>query len=1112
MSGDKTLPPEGTNREVGALIEALHDTEKRLEELTAGEVDTVTNRVGNLYVLRRAQDQLRDAEATKQAAILNALPAHIALLDSQGIILSVNEAWRQFAIANELIEPDYGIGLNYLQICDAARGANSDEAPQVWAGIRSVLEGRASSYSVEYPCHSPGEQRWFLMTVTPLADDLPHGVVAMHLNITARKTAEEQIQRHAQLYAALSECSKAIVKCTGEDELFIEISRAAVQFGGMKMAWVGLADSKTRMMRPVASFGDDNGYLKDLNISVDIDSPFGQGPTGTTFRKDQPYWCQDIQNDGITLPWRSKAVHAGMASAAALPLHRNGMVVGTFNLYSGKVGSFDALARDLLVEMARDISFALDNFDHESRRKQVEEAIKLSNTILQTQQETSLDAILVVDTSGKIISHNQQFIDLWKLSPQLLSAGEDAPVLQSVIDQVENPEAFSARVQYLYEHHDDKSREEVRLKDGRTVDRYSSPITGAEGQYYGRVWYFRDITERKKAQDRIAYLNLVYAMLSGINTLIVRMHDRDELFREACRIAVEAGGFRMSMLCILDRSTMKIVPVASAGKDENLLTSIKDVLSSSEHTSKTLVAQAIRGKTVLVSNDSKSDPRVIFGRKYAESGISSMAIFPLIVANEAVGAFTLYASEIEFFHKDELKLLAELAGDIAFAMDHLNKQERLNYLAFYDPLTGLANRSLFLERVTQYIRSTAAGHKIAVFLIDVDRFKNINDSLGRQAGDELLKQIAGWLQNNVGDAGLLARIDSDHFAIVMPEVRPDGNLARLVEKKMAASLEHQFPLNDATFRIATKIGVALFPDDGTDADILLKNAEAALKKAKSSGERFLFHTQKMTEAVAGKLALENQLRRALDNEEFVLHYQPKVNLVSGRMTGAEALIRWKDPASGLVPPGHFIPILEETGLIYEVGRWALRKAIADYLRWRDSGLPTVRIAVNVSPLQLSNHGFVAEIGEVIGINKNAAAGLELEITESLIMEDVKHNITSLQTIRDMGVTIAIDDFGTGFSSLSYLAQLPVDTLKIDRAFVTDMTAGPERLALVATIINLAHSLKLTVVAEGVETEEQARLLRLLACDEMQGFLFSKPVPGEIFEARFLAHFTPGDAP
>jgi EAL domain-containing protein (putative c-di-GMP-specific phosphodiesterase class I) len=231
------------------------------------------------------------------------------------------------------------------------------------------------------------------------------------------------------------------------------------------------------------------------------------------------------------------------------------------------------------------------------------------------------------------------------------------------------------------------------------------------------------------------------------------------------------------------------------------------------------------------------------------------------------------------------------------------------------------------------------------------------------------------------------------------------------------------------------------------------------------------------------------------------------------LAGAEALIRWNDPRTGvLVPPGRFIPILEETGMIREVGHWALRKAIEDYLRWRAAGLPAVRIAVNVSPLQLHSRGFVAEIREAIFTDPLAAAGLELEITESVIMQDVKHNIASLEAIRAMGVAIAIDDFGTGFSSLSHLARLPVDTLKIDRSFVIDMTSGPQGLALVSTIISLAHALKLKVVAEGVETEEQSRLLRLLRCDQMQGFLFSKPVPVEIFETRFLARPAAGVVP
>ena len=652
----------------------------------------------------------------------------------------------------------------------------------------------------------------------------------------------------------------------------------------------------------------------------------------------------------------------------------------------------------------------------------------------------------------------------------------------------------------------------LRRHDGefRWIRDDGCPRYDSNGEFVGYLGYVMDMTELRKVEDQIRRSNRLYAVLSGINTLIVHVRDRDELFRETCRIAVEQGQFQVAWIGIVDRSAMAIVPVASAGADAGYIAFLEEIrerlsLLDDAPMGYGPPATAVREKRSVVVNDVEADPRIRHKNAHVDRGIRSLVSLPLLIADEPVAVFSLHAAEAGYFDEAETKLLHELAGDISFALDHIEKAEKLDYFAYYDALTGLANRSLFLERVAQYMRSAAShGHKLALFLIDLERFKNINDSLGQQAGDALLRQVAEWLTRNAGGASLLARVGADHFAAVMPEVSQDGDVARVLEKSMEAFQEHPFRLNDTVFRIAHKAGVALFPDDGADAETVFRNAEAALKKAKASGERYLFYTPKMTEAVASKLSLETQLRQALDKEEFVLHYQPKVSLASGKVTGAEALIRWNDPRTGLVPPGRFIPILEETGLIYEVGRWALKKAIEDYLRWRTAGLPAVRIAVNVSALQLRNRGFIGEIGQAIGIDAQAPAGLELEITESLIMEDIKGTIASLQTIRTMGVSTAIDDFGTGFSSLSYLAKLPVDTLKIDRSFVIDMMGEPEGLALVSTIINLAHSLNLKAVAEGVESEEQARLLRLLKCDEMQGYLFSKPVPSEIFETKFLA--------
>jgi diguanylate cyclase (GGDEF)-like protein len=615
----------------------------------------------------------------------------------------------------------------------------------------------------------------------------------------------------------------------------------------------------------------------------------------------------------------------------------------------------------------------------------------------------------------------------------------------------------------------------------------------------------RDHTERLEAQDNLRRLNRLYAMVSSINALGVRVRDRDDLFKSACRIAVEHGKFLMAWIGIVDRNEM--IPMASAGLDENAMAALRKLFHTHEGAlqGQTLVARTIREKATSVSNYAQNDDRLVFGKMYVELGVRSIAVLPLIVSNGAIGVFVLYTDKPEFFDAAGLPLLNELAGNVAASIDHIEKRERLDRFAYYDALTGLANRSLFLDRVAQHILSAASGgHKLAVFLIDLERFKKFNDSLGRPAGDELLKQVADWLGQNAGASSALARVGADHFAVVLPEVTYEADAIRLLEKMIAALLNQPFRVNDAVYRIAAKVGGALFPDDGVDAETLFKNAEAALKKAKMSGDRYLFFAQKMTETVAGSLGIENRLRHALERQEFVLHYQPKVNLVSGELTGAEALIRWNDPQTGLVPPARFIPILEETGLIREVGRWALHKAIEDYQRWRSAGLPAVRIAVNVSPLQLRDRRFVAEVEEAISIAAGAAAGLELEITESLIMEDVDNSIVSLLALRALGVTIAIDDFGTGFSSLSYLSKLPVDTLKIDRSFVVDMVSGMGGVTLVSVIINLAHALKLNVVAEGVESEEQLRQLRLLHCDEIQGYLYGKPAPVEIFEKRYLA--------
>jgi diguanylate cyclase (GGDEF)-like protein len=604
-----------------------------------------------------------------------------------------------------------------------------------------------------------------------------------------------------------------------------------------------------------------------------------------------------------------------------------------------------------------------------------------------------------------------------------------------------------------------------------------------------------EVEVRTRAEARVTRLNRVYAVLSGINTTIVRTLDRQVMFEEACRIAVEHGGFRMAWIGSLEADGVDVTPAAQAGHDGDYLARIRLTAREEAPDSCLLLAEALRKDIPIVCNDIDGDVRMARWREPAlQRGFRSLVVFPLHQAEKMAGVLTLYAPEKDFFDTEEMRLLAEVAGDISFALDHIEKTEQLDYLAYYDAITGLANQTLFLERLAERLRTADQERdKFAVCVFDIERFKTINDTLGKQAGDVLLRQIAARMAGIVGDRGSLARISADSFALVLPEVHTEDAAARQLGWELRTCFETPFTVDGRELRVSAKAGLALFPVDSSDAETLFSNAEAACKKAKKTGERYLFYTQRMTEAVAKNFGLENRLRTALERGEFVLHYQPKVDLETRNIVGVEALIRWQNTEIGLVPPMEFIPLMEETGLILNVGTWALRQAVREHQEWVDRGLDAPRIAVNVSAIQLRQRDFVGVIADAIS-GGPAPAVIDLELTESQLMRDVTENIEKLNALREMGMKVAVDDFGTGHSSLAYLAKLPVDALKIDRSFIITMLDDPGVMALVQMIISLANSLKLTVIAEGVETEDQARMLRLLRCDQLQGFLVSKPIP------------------
>ncbi|MBI3376326.1 MAG: EAL domain-containing protein [Betaproteobacteria bacterium] len=597
--------------------------------------------------------------------------------------------------------------------------------------------------------------------------------------------------------------------------------------------------------------------------------------------------------------------------------------------------------------------------------------------------------------------------------------------------------------------------------------------------------------------EKLAAVNRVYRVLSGINTTIVRIRDRNELFEEACRIAVEDGSFRMAWVGMFDRGAGRVTPVAVRGEDRGYLESI-DLTIEDVPGNCRLLAAALREKRDVVSNDIEHDPAMAYLAPQAlERGFRSVIVLPLVVDAEPVGVLALYAGERDFFDAEELPLLREMAGDISFALKHIENEERLNYLAYFDEITGLPNRTLFSDRFAQ--RLSAARHDrqlCSLIILDLERFRSVNETLGRQAGDELLRLLAQRLKDGLDETDVLARFTGDCFGIVTQRTGAVSLITKALNQILFRVQAQPFSVGGKELRVAAKAGVAVYPGDGEDVETLYRNAEAALRDAKSSGQRYLFYARQMNARAADRLTLENKLRRAVERQEFALHYQPKISLITKRITGVEALIRWADPEAGLVSPGLFVPVLEETGLIIEVGTWVMRQALIDLDAWCSAGAEPVRIAVNVSAFQLRQKSFVDDVRKVVEAREDLAGSLEMEITESLVMEDIEENIPKLKAIRELGATVAVDDFGTGYSSLSYIAKLPISALKIDRAFIMNLADSPDSVSIVQTIISLAHSLRLNVVAEGVETAEQEKLLSLFRCDEAQGFWFGRPVPAD----------------
>ena len=613
--------------------------------------------------------------------------------------------------------------------------------------------------------------------------------------------------------------------------------------------------------------------------------------------------------------------------------------------------------------------------------------------------------------------------------------------------------------------------------------------------------------ERRVERARLARLDRVLRMLSGANALVVRIRDRKELLREICRLAIVVGGYVTAIGYYKLPGAAGLQVVGASGVDPATTDSLGAALSQAGGSQQSFVEQVVKTDQPFILTDATA---ARLGEEVTgllrEARLRSLVALPIVVDNTAMGVLVLTGHESGAISDEELQMLLEVAGNVSYAMQYLQKDVTVRFLSHFDPQTGLAKRSLFCERLARQIDQSAARHsRLVVAVIDVERLSLINDSFGRRTGDLLLQHVADRLKRRFPQTEQIAHFGGGTFAVV----RDPG--ARSIEETLAAAREHgaalfgePFVIEQREIPVAVRSGFTIFPEQGTAADALVQQAEAALHSARTTGERRVYYSAKTQSQLVSGLALEHRLRLALERQQFELYYQPKVNVRSRRIEGVEALIRWRDPDRGLVSPAEFLPVLESSGLMVDVGDWVIRRAALDCQRWLNAGLPPVRVAVNVSPSQLRRGDFAEAFFKSLHTWSTPEAGLDVEITEGSLHEGLAEEVTKLKLLRAGGVRVAIDDFGTGYSSLGRLAQLPVDTLKIDQSFISQVPKDPVSRKLVETIVSLARAFNLNTVAEGVENQDQLDFIWHMGCDQSQGYLHSRPLPADEF-AHLLKH-------
>ena len=612
-------------------------------------------------------------------------------------------------------------------------------------------------------------------------------------------------------------------------------------------------------------------------------------------------------------------------------------------------------------------------------------------------------------------------------------------------------------------------------------------------------------TECKRSERAARRLAKMYAALSATNEAILRARTAVELYQLVCDAAVHVGNSLAAAVLLIEPETTSLRPVVGTGQSVEQIEQTRFSIDPDDVYGRGVCGKAFRTQSTHVNEDVlNSDQGKPWRESSLQTGVVASCGVPLTNDGKSIGVILFFLSKSSAMDKEIIALLTRIGKNVSFALENFDRadeknqaDERIQFLATHDDLTRLPNRVMFNQLFEQSIRlARRDNHQCAVLFIDLDRFKVINDSLGHAAGDTLLIEVAKRLRDCVRDSDVVGRLGGDEFVVMLDRISDRDQVAVVARKILAALLS---PILLAGHECSTtgSVGIAVFPENGNDALTLTKNADIAMYLAKEEGKNdFRCFSSEIKSQSIERLMLEADLRHALELDQFTLHYQPKLDVQTGRITGLEALLRWVHPELGDLPPMEFISLAEETGLIIPIGLWVLKTACAQNMAWQRDGLPAISMAVNLSPRQFLDENLLRDIDELLMSTGMPAHLLQLEITESMVMQNVDRAVKVLDQIQSRGVRLAIDDFGTGYSSMSLMKQFPIDTIKIDRSFVRDLENSSQDRAIAKAIISMGKALGLTVVAEGVETAEQDAFLRGHECDELQGCLFSRPIPAE----------------